>query len=72
MTIETKFAPGDEVFFMEDNKVATRTVRRVAIDCDLDAYSIVQKVTKYYVHGTEFYFEPKDLFATKEELLASL
>lgn len=88
MKIETKYNNGDTVFFMMQNKVATGEVHQVTtstphfpkaettrtqieyliyISLECDFYDERSKERIHHVLLRE-----KDLFATKEELLASL
>lgn len=76
MTIETKFKPGDTVFFMHENKVAeskviliTVTARSPGAGRPLSITVTVEKPfnTAMVVNGDEDLF-----FTSKEELLASL
>jgi len=74
MTIETKFAPGDEVWMMSGNKPCQRRVKMFTIECGLN--SIYQEPydlsIKYKVTGEDMMQWEIALFPTKAELLASL
>jgi len=66
MTIETKFQPGDTVFFMKDNKVRSQIVKRV------NAYAYSTGEVEVAVGMDSDSSREELCFATKEELLASL
>jgi len=66
MTIETKFKPGDTVFFMRENKICSQAVKRV------NAYAYSTGEVEVVVSMDSDSLSEELCFATKEELLASL
>jgi len=76
MTIETKFKPGDTVFFMHKNAVKSSRVHVVEIRLsDAGRTITVRVVDPDRYKQDEVFLEAmgeKFFFATKEDLLASL
>jgi hypothetical protein len=75
MTIETKFAPEDEVWMMENNRPKEYTISEVAITSKLDGMYQVSSApsVRYLLKYTEHpYYSEECLYPTKAELLASL
>lgn len=75
MNITTKFALGQPVWFMHENAVHNGVITRIFVNLRLTE----PQETKFYhsdeLSGNplgEFVTDGEDLFATKEELLASL
>ena len=77
MKIETKFDIGQEVFFMFNNKVRSEEIEkiRVIVDRKNKCFATTETHACYWLkswsNDTDFFSEEK-LFASKEELLASL
>lgn len=75
-TITTKFSPGDTVFLMSDNKVTTGLIDSIDIHVAYifdGQYVCPDKVTvKYNTDGEKNGIDESRVFATKEELIASL
>lgn len=71
MVIQTKFDIGDDVFYMEDNKVASSIVTDINIYVSDNIFGIYEANVFYKIFdGTTI--SGKGLFATKQELLESL
>ena len=76
MTIKTKYNIGDEVWFMNANKVSTMKVWDIDIQIRTSfdgqyVYGDYYRVY-YYDFGSHNKVNESDLFPTKEELLKSL
>lgn len=70
MKIETKFNIGDEIFFMDTNKIKNRIIRKLSLTMD---EKFEQSVMYYYIEDDKYrYISEKSIFATKQELLDSL
>lgn len=69
MKIETRFNVGDAVWFMQNNKPDTSKVIAIKVEANR-SITAVHCVIDYY--GVEESMYEKYLFATKEELIASL
>jgi len=67
MTITTKFDIGDVAFFISENIVKSGCVRLIHIFKSSDAF-----YTEYELVGGNVRLTEKQIFKTKEELLASL
>jgi hypothetical protein len=67
MTIETKYNIGDEVVYLNDNKIKEGTIRNISILVYID-----NEITIQYKTSNGVYVYEQDLFPTKEELLKSL
>lgn len=78
MTIETRYALGQEVFFMRDNRVQNATVNSVRATIWLngdyeESYSVSYINNEFSAASKTFDHENiHELFPTKEALLASL
>lgn len=77
MKIETKFDIGQEVFFMFNNKVRCEEIERIRVIVEQKnkCFATIETRTCYWVKpwsGDTDYFSEEKLFASKEELLASL
>jgi hypothetical protein len=73
MTITTRFHVHDSVFFMYDNKVCSDQVDHVYTDSrwsGKDYYTEVSYTVMFYTKAGRL--PERQLFASKEELLASL
>jgi hypothetical protein len=68
MTIEVKFKPSDDIWFMYDNKPKHGFINAVKIRLERDD----KMTTEYHIYGIEGYFYEHGLFPTKEALLQSL
>lgn len=74
-----KFQVGDEVFVIDNHKIRQRTVSGVSIvdknqnySIKTKSYEIKYRVEMYGDHSYGFYVDEESVFATKEELIASL
>lgn len=72
MQIETKFKPGDTVYFIHDNKVVEDIVLFLEIVARLDSSEIKYAMTKTSDRMKYIRFQENEIFATKQELLNSL
>ena len=72
MDIKPKYDLGQSVFFMKDNKVETSTIRQISIDVWYNRDNNIKERISYCLFSTDHFYEEKDLFLTKEELLKSL
>ena len=79
MKIETKLDVGDEVFFMQSNKVHIAEISEVRTKSKVGIYNTTVTSTYYDIHknpeGSQHStsgFTDNELFKTKEELLATL
>jgi len=78
MEIKTQFECDDTVYFMEDNKVTSWTIKTFTVECELIYYAwyktdctIRYKINKYNPNK-EYSFKEWEIFWTKDELLANL
>ena len=70
MKIETKYKLGDEVYYMDNNKIRKEEVTEI---CLHETFFKNKKVLYRLQHEKNGrYYEDTELFFTKEELLASL
>ena len=72
MDIKTKYDIGQSVFFMKDNKVETSAIRQITLDVWYNKDKNVKERISYCLFSSSQFYEEKDLFPTKEELLKSL
>lgn len=72
MTIKTDFDIEDEVYYMEDNKVATSVVKSISIYIEDDSMFGITKTTVFYKILDGTMINGKALFSSKEDLLESL
>ena len=77
MKLETKFDIGQEVFFMFNNKVRCEEIVRIRVIAEHKNKCLATTETHawYWVKpwsGDTDFFSEEQLFASKEELLASL
>ena len=77
MKIETKFDIGQEVFFMFNNKVRKDEIDRIRVHVNYKGFLCTKKETVVLYgltswDGDNDYYDERQLFASKEELLASL
>ena len=75
MTIETKFAPGDEVWMMESNQARSFYIETVNAGCSLNYLdgTANKPEVSYKLRGrADPWHSDVCLFPTKAELLASL
>lgn len=68
MKIETKFNIGDNIWFMSANKPASHKIAYIRINVDRE--NVVE--IGYTPDGLVLKLIEKDVFSTKEELIASL
>ena len=77
MTLTTRFNINDKVFYMENNKVASSTVRHISINVRETTFNYGSKIDttiKYHIDGSNLSkcMMESTVFGSKEELLASL
>lgn len=72
MTIETKYNIGDEVWFMQDNKVCSDTITAIHTYRTETISNITYGFGKSIRSQIIAVINEQDLFPTKEELLKSL
>lgn len=73
MTIETKYNIGDEVFYLDENKVNKKKIEVIEFNLFKDGSGgLKYKLEGYNKEGNWQYLKENELFPTKEELLASL
>lgn len=72
MTIETKYNIGDEVWFMQDNKVCSDTITAIHTYRTETISNITYGFGKSIRSQIIAIINERDLFPTKEELLKSL
>lgn len=74
MNIDTKASIRDTIFFMADNKVTSERVRNIAIEICNKQHLYEEKTSIAILYYTENDREihEKDIFLSKQELLASL
>ena len=75
MEIQTKFKPGDPVWYMKNNKPLQRSINRIRIFSgyeDGGIYVRVQYTFDSFDAVSEKFYDESDLFATKEELKESI
>ncbi len=73
MTITTKIACGANCFFLHNNLVYEAKVDRIRITVDADGMYRTEEATETYeIENPEVALPRDKVFATKEELLASL
>lgn len=68
MIIETKFNINDEVWLIDSNIVTKRNVTEIEINIDNSNLTFI----RYKLNFCENRYLEKELFKTKEELIASL
>ena len=71
MDIKTKYDIGQSVFYMDNNKVKTDKIDQIHIDARYNAEDIKVRIS-YSLFTTTKFYDDKELFLTKEELLKSL
>lgn len=71
MTIEIKYAPGDIVWCMEDNKAKQLYIEK-CFPCAYKDKGVVIQNTMYTLYGREGRYMESQLFPTKEALIKSL
>lgn len=70
MIIKTKYSVDDTVYFIHENKIQMGEV--LQIDVILNGYPVWIWI-RYQIKGMErFWIEERGVFATKEDLIASL
>lgn len=74
MTIETKANIGDEIYFMENNKVTMSTVKYIKIEIREQPTQFGSKtiINKTYQVANTASLDESQIFLTKQELLDSL
>lgn len=74
MKIETKYNVGQEVWFMEDNKVKNEEILKLSFIKDGTNESVIYYFFKieYNMLKHERFISEQETFATKEELVNSL
>ena len=72
MDIKTKYDIGQSVFFMDNNKVQEGTIDRIHIEVRYNGGKDNKVRISYSLFTTSKFYEDKELFPTKEELLKSL
>lgn len=75
--MEQKFKLGEEVFFLWNNRVLNRRVKRIIHGCDQICGVTHDIIKEYYLYNVDdreidYDFNDKILFKTKQELLDSL
>jgi len=68
MTIETKFNVGDIAYFINNNKVCNLKIIHIEVHVVSNRASIIN----HFNDGVEIKKSDYEIYATKEELLASL
>ena len=73
MEIKTKFNIGDEVFYLDENKIKTKRIDSIQFDLYKDkSGGLRYRLEGFSKTGHWEYFKENELFSTKEELIASL
>lgn len=74
MQIETKVNLGDEIYFMENNKVVMSTVKHIKIEIREEPTQFGAKtvITKTYQTANTAKLDESQIFLTKRALLESL
>lgn len=70
MIIQTKYSVGDLVWYIDDNKVKSKQLACIDIICSDSIESRIQ--IRYSPSGSFRDYCESEIFASKEELLASL
>lgn len=71
MTIEIKYAPGEQVWGMEDNKAKQLYIEK-CFSCAYNDKGVSIQNTTYTLYGREGRYTESQLFPTKEALIESL
>ena len=74
MKIDTKFKPGDDAYYMEDNKIVKGTVKKIEITIEQDSYHDPEVLIYYTItkQNTSRHMHESELFASVEEILKHL
>jgi hypothetical protein len=68
--VTTKFNCGDDIFVLKDKLVKQMTIRRVTVIMENGSPGV--RETNYTMHSDIYQYKEEQVFATKEELVASL
>lgn len=72
MKIETKYNPGDEIYYMKDNQIVNQAIYGISIKVIYSGSNIGYKtITEYDMNSNGVLYEHQ-IFKTKEALLKSL
>ena len=74
MNIKTKFEPGDDAYYMEDNQIVKGTVKKIEITIEQDSYHDPEVLIYYTItkSNTSRHMHERELFASVEETLKYL
>ena len=74
MKIDTKFKPGDDTYYMEDNHIVKGTVKKIEITIEQDSYHDPEVLIYYTItkSNTSRNMNESELFASVEETLKYL
>ena len=74
MKIDTKFKPGDDTYYMEDNHIVKGTVKKIEITIEQDSYHDPEVLIYYTItkRNTSRHTHESELFASVEETLKYL
>ena len=74
MKIETKFEPGDDAYYMEDNHIVKGTVKKIEITIEQNIYHEPEILIYYTItkRNTSRHMHESELFVSVEEILKHL
>lgn len=74
MKIDTKFAPGDDAYYMEDNRIQKGEIEKIEITIEQDSYHDPEVLIYYSVskRNTSRHMSENELFTSVEETLKHL